>query len=914
MRWDEMSMSQKSEAIGLMVRNGVTDIGTMKQMWDDMDGWKSPQQPPFAKRFEENPPRTIPTSQGNATHFMAADEAKGRYFAYPTVQPIDYKNDRSPLKYYGDRALDRALENNDVMEFKTLEDAIKYSENYKRPPSTGAYLNNEFHPLYSPYDYVRSFAEGGRFNDIQTYHRDNLSQFGLPYQNDKPFMFDNNNNRKLYEVAAGDSLWRIANNNNITIDELRELNPSIRDTNLIHPKDFLVLPEKESDISNKYTNGERQNLKARRLLEEQANRDNLSAIQAVKHNDNYVVIDKKNHLLTVFDKDNNPIYSTNEIATGLAGTDYNTITRTDNGKLINYGGNNSTPAGISVISGQGTYHDLPSYTRSRKGQGDDIASSLHFGKVEKDKAHASNGCVRISEQGLKNLSNYLKKGVEIFTLPEKEGSRFVVKDGKLSFTADNPYGEQDGDKRYWDDYNVYIDKSYGELFISPNKNLDKSWSMNATKYAAGITENKKQLQKDLKIDSGTFNRLAELAMGIAGQESKFGNSNKYKIKESSQGLVSFVKDIKGNDSANSRGLTQIKYKADIKNKELKALYDKYKITEENLTDPRKAAIATILRLCFIYNTEILGRDFKGSQGVKIDPYDALLYKYQGKRNELSNQSATPNDNIYIRNVKDYANKFDYEGVFANGGSIDDPPDKKPAIPVGGYMPDYYPSQQEWLRNWFRNREEQVNDNFKGIAIGVNGFDPSRSIPVQYVERAIDGSMKAPVKYQSIFNDPDNPTSSYNRDTGQIFIDPNMQDIESTLLHERTHALNHQLPQRVVGQQGYEMSPIESKVRDVMMPWYKENKQDLDEYWDDPVEIYARMMQMRYRLNLDPTKKVSKDDLKKWRKDGLLRQYEMGVYDDDTLLQLFNEVADNRQLQNNQRNTYVIPTDIGLGYV
>ncbi len=252
--------------------------------------------------------------------------------------------------------------------------------------------------------------------------------------------------------------------------------------------------------------------------------------------------------------------------------------------------------------------------------------------------------------------------------------------------------------------------------------------------------------------------------------------------------------------------------------------------------------------------------------------------------------------------------------FAEGGSIDDPPDKKPVIPVGGYMPDYYPSQQEWLRNWFRNREEQVNDNFNGIALGVNGFDTSRSIPVQYVEMAIDGSMKVPVKYQSIFNDPNNPTSAYNRDTGQIFIDPNMQDIESTLLHERTHALNHQLPQRVVGQQGYEMSPIESKVRDVMMPWYKENKQDLDEYWDDPVEIYARMMQMRYRLNLDPTKKVTKDDLKKWRKDGLLRQYEMGVYDDDTLLQLFNEVADNRQLQNNQQNTYVIPTDIGLGYV
>ena len=43
----------------------------------------------------------------------------------------------------------------------------------------------------------------------------------------------------------------------------------------------------------------------------------------------------------------------------------------------------------------------------------------------------------------------------------------------------------------------------------------------------------------------------------------------------------------------------------------------------------------------------------------IDTYDALLYKWNGRNNQLTKHLATTRDNSYIRNVKSYLNNFDY---------------------------------------------------------------------------------------------------------------------------------------------------------------------------------------------------------------------------------------------------------------
>ena len=52
---------------------------------------------------------------------------------------------------------------------------------------------------------------------------------------------------------------------------------------------------------------------------------------------------------------------------------------------------------------------------------------------------------------------------------KKKGSRFEVRQGRLNYFADNPYGKTKGKEKFWDDYNTHSDKSYNPLIISSKK-------------------------------------------------------------------------------------------------------------------------------------------------------------------------------------------------------------------------------------------------------------------------------------------------------------------------------------------------------------------------------------------------------------------------------------------------------------
>ena len=129
---------------------------------------------------------------------------------------------------------------------------------------------------------------------------------------------------------------------------------------------------------------------------------------------------------------------------------------------------------------------------------------------------------------------------------------------------------------------------------------------------------------------------------------------------------------RGHAGARSRGYTQIKIKGD--NTGLQNIYKDLNINEDNINNADKSAIATIARLAYMYNTEVKGRNFKTAEGNDLNPYNALMYKWLGKNNELRNQTATPNRNIYIRNVNQYSRNFDmYDmrtyDVYRYGGKI-----------------------------------------------------------------------------------------------------------------------------------------------------------------------------------------------------------------------------------------------------
>lgn len=521
---------------------------------------------------------------------------------------------------------------------------------------------------------------------------------------------------EMYTVSKGDTLWSIAKRLGLSLDDIVSWNRDIPDINKIQIGDKIKVSDPSLSI-------EKEDHDLMDIISREAEINKMSdedIIKSVDHKSNYAIVDKKNKKLTVYSPSGDILYSTNNIGVGASGDDYNTYTKTTKDKkLIAGAGNMSTPAGITRVSGIGEYHGQKSFQRARfdpkTGKWDhDILSSMHH---EASAGRGSNGCIRLLGNTGNELYNFIKKGDFIYTLPEKEGSRFVVREGSLNYIADNPYGEDSGEKRLWDDYNVHINKDFRPLNISV-KNSDISpdilpkWIYNAydskngvnssnaflgvisaidniakmdklgniKEYSDAISYNKERIMSEFDIDSYTYDRMAMLAMGIAEQETKFGVSARYIGKQAigDQGVdiaKRFRSLLNGNGwndrSYNSKGITQIKIEGD--NDETKKIYNKFGIDKENILKPYNSGIATMLRLASIYKNEVVGRGFKDNKGNDIDKFDALLYKWMGKGRLLNNGKASPDDNDYINNVKKYIGNFDFKVKYKDGGPIGDDP-------------------------------------------------------------------------------------------------------------------------------------------------------------------------------------------------------------------------------------------------
>lgn len=519
----------------------------------------------------------------------------------------------------------------------------------------------------------------------------------------------------VYTVSKGDTLWGIAKRLGLSLDDIVSWNRDIPDINKIQIGDKIKVSDPSLSI-------EKEDHDLMEIVSREADINRMSdedIIKSANHKSNYAIVDKKNKKLTVYSPHGDILYSTNDIGTGASGDDYNTYTKTKNGKLVSGAGNMSTPAGITRVSGIGEYHGRKSFQRARfnpkTGKWDhDIASSMHH---EASAGRGSNGCIRLLGDTGNELYNFIKKGDFIYTLPEKEGSRFVIREGSINYIADNPYGEDSGEKKLWDDYNVHINKDFRPLNISI-KNSDISpdvlpkWIYDAydpkdgtnsnsaflgvisaidniakmdklgniKEYGDAISSNKERIMSEFGIDSYTYDRMAMLAMGIAEQETKFGVSPRYIGKQAigdfgvdiAKRFRSLLKGDGWNDrSYNSKGITQIKIEGD--NDETKKIYDKFGIDKENILKPYNSGIATMLRLASIYKNEVVGRGFKDNKGNDIDKFDALLYKWMGKGRLLNNGKASPDDNDYINNVKKYIGNFDFKVKYGDGGLISDEP-------------------------------------------------------------------------------------------------------------------------------------------------------------------------------------------------------------------------------------------------
>lgn len=232
----------------------------------------------------------------------------------------------------------------------------------------------------------------------------------------------------------------------------------------------------------------------------------------------------------------------------------------------------------------------------------------------------------------------LGRAGRLYILPNDPTHLFKVKNGELHFTTSER-------RQSYSPYN-YSPKSVGArktVFYINNFERRNSTSQ---RFVNQLSIEKARLMKLYRLDNDEYNELARLAFGILGNESDYGRSFKYHVKESIPLVVALLKGEGFDTTQNSRGLTQIK--------KVPALIEKeYGTKKEDLVIPEHAAVATLGFLADALS-ELKVKARLNPDINSDNQYDYLHYIYTGRSSEITERTATPEQNIYLRQIKEAA--------------------------------------------------------------------------------------------------------------------------------------------------------------------------------------------------------------------------------------------------------------------
>lgn len=249
-----------------------------------------------------------------------------------------------------------------------------------------------------------------------------------------------------------------------------------------------------------------------------------------------------------------------------------------------------------------------------------------------------------------------------------------------------------------------------------------------------------------------------------------------------------------------------------------------------------------------------------------------------KWEELSLKDRAELMRIYLDNgISSIASIKKHYNSFADGGEVDNA-HSTPA--------------QDFVASWLSNRQEQFQENFRNSG---STMIPYSVLPKSWSNKAAFNEFQNQLKnlrtvkqYDVLGNTkfPHIPNSefefikklsnhtggAYNPATHSIsYISP----YAGTDVHELTHSLN--------------ANPQLNTIRYSFKGDKLQKGKQYNPYKDSADEIYSRLMQFRYLNKLDPKKKYTIDDIKKWRE-----RYDdtdiINRYNDEYLLHLLNNVA------------------------
>lgn len=350
-------------------------------------------------------------------------------------------------------------------------------------------------------------------------------------------------------------------------------------------------------------------------------------------NEQYLVLDKKRGKLHLYQGDKE-IASYN-VGTGANVGDEQTKTVVRDGKVHWEEGNKMTGAGIYEVSGVNPknphYSNAPTWNFKNE-QGIEVPMAIHssFGNrtskiKDEDETNnrLSNGCINGICYNLEELyKKGYKQGQKLYVLPDDENNTYEVSNGKLIFKSKNPNVNRTVKTLNYKPIKIEIDeKKFKEKVFQWNDFNDEDELENTTKpYIQALADNKQKVMKIAKINGDVYNDIAKIAFGIYGTESNFGDThsavgnfgravNKFIDPKSSSSpdYKSKATTYGANEDSNSVGLTQIRFNM-LDESEKKILRELGITKNEQLLNPKDAAIATVAILATRYNNQLTDKE------------------------------------------------------------------------------------------------------------------------------------------------------------------------------------------------------------------------------------------------------------------------------------------------------------------
>ena len=379
----------------------------------------------------------------------------------------------------------------------------------------------------------------------------------------------------------------------------------------------------------------------------------------------YAIVDKKNANITVYTLAGVEVYK-KEVLIGVKASDERTKWTEYND--ITHQGSYTTGAGAFTIAPPktGSYYSKNFNNNILQIEGQSVFAIhqipnglgkryQYFGTGNPEDRRVSQGCVNMRQSEFVELTKWMKPTCHVYVLPEEENNKFVVKDGKLEFLSTTTVVNANN-------YNYTKSKSiYKPIDIKITN--PAGVSKDSLPFVKALEDEKEKLMKIFNLNNDDYNDLASLSYAIMGNESDFGRSTKYWIKEHDQGDVILAKAAKrlfeGKNpfdksvTNTSRGFTQIK---ELPDGAWKKSYPN--INKETLGDPKNSAVATMAYLVDAVKIlkRIASENAKDPRKVKITKenlVDYLGYIYQGRKGALKSATdpANADFNTYVQKLR-----------------------------------------------------------------------------------------------------------------------------------------------------------------------------------------------------------------------------------------------------------------------